>query len=84
MIINEGDKVPYNSNKIAVKIVFGVKMELTHKYRLRSDVHKTSDPVGTTYAVGHIFELRRQEVYGVRHPVLRRHNRLYEILTKIL
>ena len=41
-------------------------------------------PVGITYAVGHIFELRRQEVYGVRHPVLRRQNRLYEILMKIL
>ena len=59
MIINEGNKVPYNSNKIAVKIVFGVKMELTHKYRLRSDVHKTSDPVGTTYAVIVLFKTVR-------------------------
>ena len=49
-VLREGEKAPPGWSKVTGHLVFDVKMDFTRKARWVLDGHKTTDPVGSTYA----------------------------------
>ena len=49
-VLEDEEELPANYSKMAVHLIFDVKMDLTRKVRLVVDGHKIPDPVESTYA----------------------------------